>query len=92
MRKYYQVLEDNFLWNKGAILKMDEDCNGYRPIEDLWDATEENGNEYIRACIIEAPENKKYFQRVYVMSKGKKVVYLAKEKAQEAAAKFYEGK
>ncbi len=92
MSKHYQVLEDNFLWQKGAILKQDEDGEGYRPIDDLWDTTEENGNEYISARIIEAPENKQYFQRVYVMSKGKKVLYLTKEKAREASSKFYEGK
>lgn len=92
MSKFYQVKEDNFLWKKGAILEKEDDDDGYRPIDDLWDATDDNGSEYISARIIEAKENEKYFQRVYMVSKGKKAVYLIKEKAQEAAAKFYEDK
>lgn len=92
MSKYYRVKEDNFLWKKGAILEMKEGESGYNPISDLWDNTEVNGTEYITARIVEAPENAKYFERVYEMSQGKKAVYLVKEKAQEAAAKFYEGK
>lgn len=91
MTKYYRVKEDNFLWKKGAILKKEEDENGYAPISDLWDTTEVNGTEYITAKIVEAPENAKYFERVYEMSKGKQAVYLVKEKAQETASKFFAG-
>lgn len=88
MSKFYRVKEDNFLWKKGCILKGDGE--GYRPIDDLWDTTDDNGDEYISAHIIEAKENEKYFERVYEISKGKKAYYLVKEKAQEAAAKYYE--
>lgn len=91
MTKYYRVKEDNFLWLKGAILSDECDSDGYKPVDELWDATEVNGNEYISRRIIEAPENEKYFERVYVVSKGKRVVYMVKEKAREAAAKYYEG-
>lgn len=89
-KKYYRVKEDNFLWLKGAILVKEDDDNGYAPIDELWDATEVNGNEYITTKIIEAPENAKYFERVYVVSKGKRVIYAVKEKAREMAAKNYE--
>lgn len=90
MSKFYKVLEDNFLWKKGAILKKDADENGYSPIDELWDTTDHNDGEYITAKIIEDPINAKYFERVYEVSKGKKAVYLVKEKAQELASKYYE--
>lgn len=90
MAKFYRVKEDNFLWKKGAILKKESDDNGYAPIDELWDTTDDNGEEYITAKIIEAPENAKYFERVYEISKGKKAYYMVKEKAQEVAAKYYE--
>lgn len=90
MAKFYRVKEDNFLWRKGAILKKDTDDNGYYPIDDLWDTTENNDGEYITAKIVEDPVNAPYFERVYEVSKGKKAVYLVKEKAQELASKYYE--
>lgn len=63
---YYRVKSDNFLWKKGAILRGSSD--GYRPIEDVWDATPVNDTEYISKRIIEHPDNSKYFERVYLTS------------------------
>jgi len=45
--KYYRVIKDTFLWEKGAILKQCTNGNhGYEPIEDIWNKTE-NQTEYI---------------------------------------------
>lgn len=90
MAKFYRVKEDNFLWKQGCILKKENNDDGYRPIDELWDVTEDNGDEYISAHIIEDKANEKYFERVYEVSKGKKAYYMVKEKAQAAAAKYYE--
>lgn len=86
-KKAYQVLQDTPAWNKGAILVLNED-DCYEPIEDLWNAVEDNEDYAETAKVVEnAP---KFFGRVYEMSKGKKAIYVTKEKAQEMASKFYE--
>jgi hypothetical protein len=70
MEKYYRVLKDTFMWEEGAILKLNKDLNsfddegGYEPIEDIWNTTPEN-NEYVSTSIIENEKNSQYFQRVY---------------------------
>ena len=92
MIKYVRVLEDNFLWSKNAILSYNtETQNGYSPIDDIWDTTEKNGGEYISTAIIEAPENSKYFERVYPISDLKKKLFGTKKQAQAAASALYEG-
>lgn len=65
--KFYRAKKDSFLWKQGAILLFDKkegSDGGYEPIEEgLWEATENNGEEYISARIIEnTPE---WFERVY---------------------------
>jgi len=60
--KYYRCVKDNFMWKEGAILE--SSGSGYRPIEDLWNKVE-LGTEYISDHIIENPDNKDFFERVY---------------------------
>lgn len=88
MSKFYRVKKDSFLWHKGAILE--ENGNGYKPINDIWDVTDHNRDEYISSQIIEnCPE---YFERVYEASKFGKAVFVTKEKAREVAGKYFGGK
>ncbi len=67
MSKYYRVRKDTFLWKEGAILTESErnNFNGYEPIEDVWDNTPVNAEEYISARIVEHENNAEYFERVY---------------------------
>lgn len=93
MAKFYRVKQDNFLWNKGAILKCDEKVGpngGYYPIDDLWDQVEAN-DEYISVRIVEAPENAKFFERVYSLGALEKRLFGTKKQAQAAAAALYKG-
>lgn len=81
--KYYRVTQDNFMWLKGAILKLDSDMGtdgGYQTISDVWDACDLNG-EYISKRIIEAPENTKFFERVYKVDENGSKVYVTKDVA-----------
>jgi len=87
--KYYRVVKDTFLWNKGAILKLGEDLGngegGYMPIEDIWNANDSVPNEYINAKIIEAsPE---WFERVYA-DNLEKMVFKTKAQMKESFSKF----
>lgn len=79
MVKHYRVIKNNFLWEEGAILKADG--RGYVPIEDVWDATEHNGEEYISTSIVE--NNPEWFQRVYSLNLLSKTVYKTKEEMKE---------
>lgn len=93
MTKFYRVKQGNFLWNEGAILKCDEKLGsngGYYAIDDLWDQVEIN-DEYVSAHIIEAPENAKFFERVYSLGALEKRLFGTKEQAQAAAAALYKG-
>jgi len=56
--KYYRVKQTNFLWKEGAIISD----------RDVWNKTDDNGNEYISARIIEHPDNAEFFERVYYTS------------------------
>lgn len=55
----YRVLKDNFIWEKGAILKkeyMDDGNYGYRAVDDLFTLPIAR-DEYVSARIIEnSPE------------------------------------
>ena len=64
MTKYYRVLKDTFLWEKGAIISNEntEDHVGYTPIEDIWNKFTDQ-NEYISAPYIE--QSPQWFERVY---------------------------
>jgi len=81
MSKYYRVKQDTFMWDKGAILKKDED--GYRSISDLWNHVD-IGEEYISKYIIEDKDNADFFERVYEVSVLGKAKYLAKDAAKAA--------
>jgi hypothetical protein len=61
--KHYRVKKDTFLWKEGAIIKLESD--GYKAIEDVWDAVPCIGTEYISARIIEHIDNAEFFERVY---------------------------
>lgn len=92
--KYYKVLKDTFLWEKGAILKYDETAGasgGYEPINDIW-STEANAeaNEYITAKNIE--NNPEWFERVYAVNLITKTVYKSKAEARELMEKEYSGR
>jgi len=83
--KYYRNLKDNFLWAEGAILSDEaEGGSGYRAISDLWDKTEENGNEYISSRIVESEDNKDMFERVYPIGDLKKMLFGNKKAARAA--------
>lgn len=58
--KYYRVKKDTFLWAEGAVLKIND--NGYIPIEDIWNKTEDQ-TEYITCRLVE--KNPEWFERVY---------------------------
>lgn len=91
MTKYYRVTQDNFLWEKGAILKHSAENDivssrgGYSPENDIWDITEHNGTEYISAPIIE--NNPDWFERVYEVKGVSKVLYKTKSAAKEYLSK-----
>lgn len=87
MTKFYWVLQDNFLWEKGAILQREDGDNGYRPVSGIWDTTEYNENEYISPRIIE--NNPTWFERVYEVNLLTKVVYETKEEAKRLLSKQY---
>ncbi len=65
MKKHYRVLQDNFLWKKGAILEQGaiNGAIGYSPIDDIWNQDANSRNEYITSNNIEG--NPEYFERVY---------------------------
>lgn len=86
--KYYKCIKDNFMWVKGAILE--SNGNGYRPISDLWNKVDLR-TEYISDHIIENPENKDFFERVYEITHDKRRVFLPKKEAQKMFDAFYEG-
>lgn len=80
MTKYYRVLKDTFLWEKGAILSNESDYSQYSPIEDIWDKFTEQ-NECISAPYIE--QSPKWFQRVYV-SNLEKMIFKTAEQLKKA--------
>lgn len=89
MKKYYKAIKSSFLWEKGAILEPIQSGNGYAPISNIWDATENNNEEYVTSIIIEnSPE---WFQQVYPVNLLSKVVYKSKEQARAVFAKEYLG-
>lgn len=93
MAKFYRVKQTNFLWDEGAIIERNEKLGlngGYYAIDDLWDRVD-LGDEYISAGIIEAPENAKFFERVYPLGALEKKLFGTKKQAQAAAAALYKG-
>ena len=92
MTKYYRVKQDNFMWQKGAILESNDQGSkgGYQPVDntDLWDTTDLNGDEFISKRIIEnSPE---WFERVYKVNLLKRAVYVLKDKAKELLDRDYD--
>lgn len=83
--KYYRAKKDSFLWEEGAILACED--NRCKPVTDIWNVTEYNGNEYVSSPIIE--NNPEWFERVYEVSLVGTVVYEAREKAKELLKKQY---
>lgn len=76
--KYYRLKKDTFLWREGAILKFSPSLGraaGYLPIEDIWNTTGHQTEEYISAPIIEHPDNAEYFERVYPNTLGGKLFH-----------------
>lgn len=93
MSKFYRVKQTNFMWDEGAILECDEKLGlngGYCSISDLWDRADLSG-EYISAHIIEAPENAKFFERVYQLGSLEKKMFGTKKQAQAVVAVLYKG-
>ncbi len=86
--KYYRVIEDTFMWEKGAIISDKNESKKYRSIDPIWDKTEDQ-TEYISDSIIEDEVNKKFFERVYPVNLITKVVYRLKAEAKAALEKEY---
>jgi len=87
MVKYYRVLKDTFMWEKGAILKQDATLGrygGYMPLEDIWNITD-NQDEYISTNIIE--NNPLWFEKVYA-DNLEKMVFKTKEELKKVYNKF----
>lgn len=74
--KYYRVLQDTFLWDKGAVLS--SEGNGYRAVDEIF-TKEFTGTEYISDKIIE--NNPEWFQKVYPVNLLSKTVYKVREEA-----------
>lgn len=88
---FYRAIKDSFLWREGAILAFQGSSGssgGYCPIEDIWDATEFNGDEYISTDIIENSPD--WFERVYPLQRGGKVRFSTKEETKEAYKEEFE--
>lgn len=91
--KYYRVIKKTFMWEEGAILKLDTSSGsggGYTAISDVWDSVELDG-EYISARIIEHPDNTEFFERVYPIGKIANALFGSKKQAQAAASALYQG-
>ena len=91
MTKYYRVKKNTFMWEEGAILKLNYGSGsdgGYMAISDLWDASEYVDDEYISKKIIEDKSNSEWFERVYSINLLKSTVYKIKEEAIEIVAKI----
>ena len=86
MEKYYKVLQDTFMWEKGAILT-DQRQGHYVSTNPIWNKLEEQ-DEYISDNIVEnQPE---WFERVHKVDLLTKIIYATKEKAKELLAKNFE--
>ena len=90
MTKYYRVLKDNFLWRKGAIIATG-DHSGYRPIEDVWNNTPVNNDEYISCRVVEHENNAKFFERIYKTDLKSKIFATAEE-IREGYGKLFKAK
>jgi hypothetical protein len=87
--KYYRVKKETFLWDEGAIISTSKDSNNeYRAVDPIFNRLDDM-TEYISANIIEADENKDFFERVYPVNLVTKTVYKAKEQAKEMLQKEY---
>ena len=84
MTKYYRVKRDTFLWEEGAILRENEQRNGYIPLQDVWNKTE-NQSEYITKNLIE--NNPDWFERVYEGSIDK-LTFVTKEQLKKVYTAF----
>lgn len=85
--KYYRVIKDTFMWETGAILKLDPclgNNGGYVGIEDIWNKHNDM-KEYISAHIVE--QSPEWFERVYT-DNVEKMVYKTKEQLKEAFNSF----
>jgi hypothetical protein len=86
--KYYRVKKETFLWDEGAIISNKDSSGEYRAIDPIFNRMDDQ-TEYISANIIEAEENKDFFDRVYPVNLVTKTVYKAKEQAKEMLQKEY---
>ena len=79
--RYYVVKKDTPLWSEGAILKPNDDGNGYVAISELWNASDVVKSEYLSKRIIE--EQPEWFEQVYEVGILGKAKYLTKVKARD---------
>jgi hypothetical protein len=84
VNKFYRVKKDNYQFDAGAILKLEE--GRYVPISDLWDRVD-GAATGIGKKLVEAKQNEEWFDRVYDVNVLGKTKYLAKEAAREAHEK-----
>jgi hypothetical protein len=92
MTKYYRVVKDHPIWEVGTILSNEKDERNYYPISDVFVKEIEglDDNWYEDSKLIE--NQSEWFERVYEMSQGSKLVFVTKEKAKEMASKFFVSK
>lgn len=90
MSKFYRVLQDTFMWDKGAIISNEINSNQYYSINDIWNHVDLD-DEYISAPIIENKDNANFFERVYPISILGKAKYLNKAAAKKYHEDIYKG-
>lgn len=87
MTKYYRLLKDTPIWIEGAIISDDNTSDGYQAIEDIWDRAEKAKDHWESKAVIEAPENKDFFERVY-KDKMDKAIFHTKEELKKVYERF----
>lgn len=81
------MLKETPIWEVGCIISNTGTNGGYLPIEDVWTRFPAVSTYYEGKEAVEAPENSKWFERVYP-SPTDKLVFVTKEKLTE----IYQGK
>jgi hypothetical protein len=87
MEKFYRVIKDVPAWELGAIVRKENDSDGYRTINKIWDKEYTKNDYYESQTIVENATE--YFQRVYPVNLITKTVYKLKAEAKELLAKNY---
>lgn len=84
--KYYKTLKETPMWEAGAIISNENNSTQYTPIDNIFERIDGTDGYYEAKLIIESPDNKDWFERVYKVNLLTKVVYETKQKAKELIA------